>query len=118
MLRTYFKSHIVMKRRLTQFLFYFFVVALAACSNDMDIPDNILSQPKSITGIRKVQLDRNPSFGETAIKGVVISDAKSGNMDERTLVIQEESEEAAIVLICNEPTDAFSMGDEIQLNME
>jgi len=107
-----------MKRIFTQSILLVLVMAFWSCSDDIKIPDNLFSKPQSITGLRKVQIKDNLRFGETAIKGIVISDPASRNIEDGIVIVQQEGKEVAIVLELDGSTEQYSLGAEVELNME
>jgi len=107
-----------MKRTFTLSIFFLLTIVLWSCSDTIELPDNLPSKPQSITGLRRVTLKENLVFGPTAIKGVVISDAQNKNIEEGSLIIQEESKDVAILLKLDEGTAHYPAGAEVEINLE
>ncbi|SMC86123.1 hypothetical protein SAMN04488101_10453 [Pedobacter nyackensis] len=93
------------------------MVTFWSCSDKIDIPENVLSQPKSLTGLRKVTVKENMVFGETAIKGVVTSDAQSKNIHNTTVIVQEEGKDAAVLLQLESGADQYPLGAEVLIDL-
>lgn len=91
---------------------------LYSCSSEPNIPNYPLSQPTSISGLRRVQLKPDLQFGQTKIVAVVTSDIASKNIDDRTVIIQDKVGDAAIVLELSESNQSFFLGDEVNIDME
>ena len=106
-----------MKRRLLVTLYWLLSNALVQCStDDAVIPEIQLSTPASITHLRKVQLSDNLKFGNTAIKGIIISDINAGNVDNNIIAIQEEGRDAAILVELND-SNTLPVNTEVQMDI-
>lgn len=90
---------------------------LYSCSSEPNIPDYQLSQPSSITGLRRVQLKPDLQFGHTNIVAVVTSDIAQKNIDEHTIIVQDKVGDAAIVLELTEPNQSLFLGDEVLIDL-
>lgn len=93
------------------------IIALTSCKDRIDIPENVLSQPQSITGLRKVSLKDNMVFGATAIKAIVTSDAQQKNISNGMMIVQEEGKDAAVILQMESGADQYPMGAEVQIDL-
>lgn len=94
------------------------IMALMGCNkNDYDLPTSGVSVPTSISNLRRVKLVENLQFGVTAIKGIVVSDSESKNIDSKTLAVQEEGKDAAILIELDEPAP-FAFGTEVSIDLK
>lgn len=93
------------------------IIAFTSCTDRIDIPENVLSQPQSITGLRKVSLQDNMVFGATAIKAIVTSDAQQKNISAGMMIVQEEGKDAAVILQMESGADQYPMGAEVQIDL-
>ncbi|WP_316809827.1 DUF5689 domain-containing protein [Pedobacter heparinus] len=106
-----------MKRTFTLSIFLLFIASFWSCSDKIDIPDNILSKPQSITGLRKVTVKENMLFGNTNIKGIVISDAQNKNIGNGNIIVQEEGKDAAVILKMESGSEQYPLGAEVQIDL-
>lgn len=92
---------------------------LFSCKEKVSIPEYPFSEPASINALRKVVLSDNLKFGNTSIIAVVTSDIVNGNIDKRTLVVQDKNFEAAIVISLNKDNDNyFLLDDQVSINLK
>lgn len=93
-------------------------LSLSACEKYFtDNDGGRLSQPASISHLRRVSPSENPTFGFTAIPAVVISDNSSRNLPMGSMVVQDPSNLAAIIVDCKE-AQLFKLGDYFNINLE
>lgn len=93
------------------------ILMLYSCSSEPDIRDYPLSQPSSISGLRRVKLKPDLQFGQTNIVAIVTSDIAGKNINDRILIVQDKVGDAAIVLELTETNHSFFLGDEIIINL-
>ncbi|MEO6682224.1 MAG: DUF5689 domain-containing protein [Ginsengibacter sp.] len=92
---------------------------LYSCKEKVTIPDYPFSEPKSISALRKVVMSDKLNFGNTSIIAVVTSDVKNGNIDKKTLVVQDKNFDAAIVISLNKDNDDyFLLDDQVSIDLK
>lgn len=91
---------------------------LSGCKDKVEIPNYETSQPSSIYGLRRVQMKDDLKFGVTAIRAVVTSDFESKNIASNTIIVQDVTDDAAIVLSLNEENKTFKLGDVVIINLD
>ncbi|MFV0520895.1 MAG: DUF5689 domain-containing protein [Mangrovibacterium sp.] len=97
---------------------FFLAFAFYGCEEySTDNDGSRLSQPTSISDLRRVSLDDKPTFGVTAIPAVVISDNTAGNLPVGSMVIQDPSNTAAIIIDFDD-ADIFKVNDYFNINLE
>lgn len=106
-----------MKRTFTLSIFLLVIVSFWSCSDQIDIPENLLSKPQSLTGLRKVTLTENMVFGTTSIKGIVTSDAQNKNIGNGNIIVQEEGKDAAVILQMESGAEQYPLGAEVQIDL-
>ncbi|ACU05189.1 DUF5689 domain-containing protein [Pedobacter heparinus] len=106
-----------MKRTFTLSVFLLIIVSFWSCKDKVNIPENVLSQPQTIAGLRKVILKENMVFGTTSLKGIVISDAQQKNISNGEIIVQEEGKDAAVILQMESGADQYPLGAEIQIDL-
>lgn len=106
-----------MKRTFTLSIFLLMMIGLWSCSDQIDLPQDVLSKPQTITGLRKVTLKENMVFGTTSIKGVVISDAQQKNIGNGNIIVQEEGKDAAVILQMASGAEQYPLGAEVQIDL-
>lgn len=107
-----------MKQLLTKSFFFIIALWISGCAKEVKLPEEVVSAPKTISGLRKVDLDRNFTLGVTSIRGIVTSDPAAGNNEDGTLIVQSENEDAAIVLKLQGSASAFSLHQEVSINLQ
>ena len=107
-----------MKYNFIHWVCFFMMLFFGACVKEVKIPDQVESKPSTIGGIRKINLDRNFTFGNTAILGIVTVDPQAGNVHPETLIVQSEDEEAAIVIHLQGDNQTFTLHQEVSIDLK
>lgn len=92
--------------------------AFIGCQDDAQTPNYETSHPSSIYALRRVQIEDGLKFGTTAIRAIVTSDYESKNIEGNTIVVQDLTDDAAVILQLREENDAIKQGDIIRINLE
>lgn len=107
-----------MKTRDLLFGMLLLLSAFSGCRDDAQIPHYETSSPSSIYALRRIQTDDNLKFGTTAIRAIVTSDYESKNIEGNIIVVQDLTDDAAILLQLREENDAIKQGDIVRINLE
>lgn len=92
---------------------------LYSCKDKVSLRDYPYSEPASINALRKVAISDNLKFGTTSIVGVVTSDILNGNIDKKTLIVQDKNFEAAILISLNKDNDNyFLLDDQVSIDLK
>lgn len=92
-----------------------------ACTSELKIPESITNKPSaptSLQALRRVKISDDLVFGKTEIRAIVTSDTEAKNFDSKELIIQDLTQETAILLRLDFDNTTIKMGDIILLNLE
>lgn len=104
------------------FVFALFAMAIVSCKKKDTIDPKPEPQPVQVVSLSIDDLKKLSTSASVAvpdgrkIKGIVISDATTKNIDTRTIVLQEATGKAGIVVTFDADHN-FAMGDEIEINV-
>lgn len=100
------------------FLLVVACLSAGSCSKDVKIGDYPDPAPSSINNLRRVEIKDNLVFGETSIQAVVTSDITNGNFDNKLLVIQDLTDEAAISIELSSANTSLLKDDVVTVNLK